>query len=194
MTAGTLDYRTDPRNPAAHQAAEEAVIAAKASLEEADLLVTNLREALALGRATRGDLVKAQRRLAQQMEAKLQAEARVVALGKAKAAVEMAEREQREQVRRTRAAALSIERDALEAEIAETIARVMGELDVLDRRAGDWLDRASSVQPPEAIPGHGRGPGPGSLTRPSSMFRAWGRATDGLTELQRAFPKKGAPR
>jgi chromosome segregation ATPase len=187
MTTATSDIWSDPRLPQVHEAASAAVTAAEAELAEADQQVTATREALALGRASRGDLLKAQRRLAQRQEARLQAEARVKALGREREAIHLAEREEREQARRVRAAALSIERAALEAGIAEVISAAIAGLNHFDYAIAHWTSEAQSAR------GAG-GPGPGSIARPSDSPRSFGNALSGLTQMQRDYPRKGAPR
>jgi hypothetical protein len=172
--------RLDPRNPQSHLDAEAAVIAASAAWVEADQAVTATREQLAIGKASRGDLVRVQRRLFAASEAKLQSEARVRALAKERDAIALAERDERERARRARAAEHQLERTDLEAEFGAAIATAIASLQAIDARAGALDQRGAAF---------------GSVMRPSkTATKAWDAALGGLSELHQLYPQRGSRR
>jgi hypothetical protein len=176
MTSPAVAARLDPRNPQAHLDADQSAIDAEAAWAEADAAVTATREQLAIGKASRGDLVSAQRKLFRASEAMLDAQARVRALAKERDAIALAERAERERVHRARAAEHQLERADLEQEFAVAIDAAIATLHAIDSRAGALDARGATF---------------GSISRPSkTATKAWDAALGGLSELHQLYPQR----
>lgn len=176
---------TDPRSAGARQAAEQALADAEAAATAASEHVDFMREEVSLGRAERGDLVKARNALARAQEATEQGRAAVRAIARAEAERSAQEQASRESVRVAAARELAVERDELEGEIAAFFAEVAERAAALDEAAKGWDRRALSAR---------GGPGgiqPGRLYAPSNFGAPWARFNDGVAVLARQYP---APR
>lgn len=141
-------------------AQEAAIAGAKAAEAAAFERVDFVRGEFALGRVDRGDVAKAQRKLAIAQEATELAKAKVRAVARDTAAAAAAEIERREIERRALVAQLVPERESLEGEVAAVVAIFLEELDGLAPRLIDWTARAERAQPPR---GRLTGVLPGSL-------------------------------
>lgn len=170
----------DPRSPQARQQAERLLENAEADAAEADAAVSHVRELLALGRAKRGDVLKASRILALAIETRENARAAVRAVDREAAELRAAEQAERESRRLNRARELRVERDELYAEIAAWFAETEQRAAALNQAAHDWNSRAS------------REGGGVRLAVPSDSGRMWGAFTDGLAQLRRNWPVRGA--
>jgi outer membrane protein TolC len=160
-------------------AAEQVAADAASTVTAASARVDLLREEQAAGRASRGDVDRARKGLAQAQEVMLQAQARCRVLVRDAAALVDAEREDRERVRRARAAGLAIERDALEKEILAFLERIEPSLLDLDRRIQDWDSRATGARSSDGLQ-------PGRLNRPSRIA-GWDRLIGGVGDLRRGY-------
>jgi len=182
-TATPFDHRTDPRSPAAHEAAAAAVVESERAATQANELVSNLREALELGRATRGDLVKGQRRLAAAIEDLEQRRAAVRALARQRDELAATERAEREIRRAERARELATKRELLRLAMLETIDTATKRLAAYDDAIAWWNTEAAPIHSSSG------GPQPGRIDRPSDVGAAWNRIVDGLAVLRRSYER-----
>jgi hypothetical protein len=169
----------DPRSPEARQQAERALEDAEADAAAADAAVNDVRERFALGRAKRGDVLKASRVLANSIETREVAKAAIRGLDRAASELRAAEQAERESRRLARARELRVERDELYAELAAWFAETEQRAAALNQAAADWNARAS------------REGGAVRLAVPSDSGRMWGAFTDGLAQLRRNWPVRG---
>jgi hypothetical protein len=123
----------------------ESIQEAEAAEAAAYERVSFVRGELALGRATRGDLNRAQRTLAIATEATETAKAAARAVGRDRAAAAAAEQAERDAVRRARAAQLAPERDAIARDTIALMRRTLDELGEIDRRIATWQGDAPTA-------------------------------------------------
>ena len=143
----------DARSPAV-EAAQRAFVDAEADAAAASAAVDEARERFAMNRAKRGDVIKAQRRLAASVETREQARAAVRAVERAAAELRNAAAIEHEEQRRQQALELRAERDDLAAELGELLADFAAHLADVDHRIVNWTSRALGVRSTS-------GPGPG---------------------------------
>ena len=154
--------------------------------------VDDVRGELALGRATKGDLNRAQRKHADLMETRLTAEARIRQLRRDYAAEQAAEEARREAERRAVVAKLIPERESIDREFVELLGAFVAGLDALLPAVAEWGERAAAAEPPNRpyVPNRGANPRPGSiaLTQPGSAFA---RASEAARQaLAQANPRR----